>query len=81
VKTDKLYKGLTPTQRRRVEMRADGMTWREIAEVGSVTVSAIQSSLELAEIKIKKNLGITPRKSTISDKNTNVNQNHAIKAP
>ena len=56
MKTDEVYKGLTSVQRRRVEMRADGMLWREIAEIEGVSISTIQRCLSLAEAKMRKNL-------------------------
>jgi DNA-directed RNA polymerase specialized sigma24 family protein len=45
---------LTDVQLRRLTMKADGMTLREIAAVESTTVNAVRESLEAAKKKFKK---------------------------
>ena len=45
---------LTDVQLRRLTMKADGMTLREIAAVEDTTVNAVRESLEAAKKKFKK---------------------------
>jgi RNA polymerase sigma factor (sigma-70 family) len=45
---------LTPIQRKRLQCYADGMTYREIAELEGVAVKAVQDSIEQARKKVKK---------------------------
>ena len=45
---------LTDVQLRRLTMKADGMTLREIAAVEGTTVNAVRESLEAAKKKFKK---------------------------
>lgn len=45
---------LTDTQLRRLLMRADGLTYRAIAELEGTNVNAVQDSLESARKKLKK---------------------------
>ena len=44
---------LTDTQLRRLLMRADGLTYREIAELEGTNINAIRDSLESARKKLK----------------------------
>ena len=44
---------LTDTQLRRLLMRADGLTYREIAELEGTNVNAVRDSLESARKKLK----------------------------
>ena len=44
---------LTNTQLRRLLMRADGLTYREIAELEGTNVNAVRDSLESARKKLK----------------------------
>lgn len=46
---------LTDTQLRRLQMKADGMTVREIAEVEGTTLNAVMDSLRSARKKFKEN--------------------------
>ena len=46
---------LTDVQLRRLTMKADGMTLREIAAAEGTTVNAVMESLEAAKKKFKKN--------------------------
>ena len=46
---------LTDVQLRRLTMKSDGMTLREIAAVEGTTVNAVRESLEAAKKKFKKN--------------------------
>ena len=47
---------LTDTQLRRLLMKADGMTYREIARLEGTNINAVQDSLESAKRKLKKYL-------------------------
>ena len=44
---------LTDTQLRRLLMRADGLTYREIAEMEGTNINAVRDSLESARKKLK----------------------------
>ncbi len=46
---------LTDAQLRRLTMKADGMTLRDIASVEGTTVNAVRESLEAAKKKFRKN--------------------------
>ncbi len=46
---------LTDAQLRRLTMKADGMTLREIASAEGTTVNAVRESLEAAKKKFRKN--------------------------
>ena len=56
MKADDFYAGLTDKQRRRTEMRAEGMLQREIAAKEGVYRRAIQVSLIGAEKKMRINV-------------------------
>ena len=45
---------LTDTQLRRLLMKADGLTYREIAELEGTNINAVRDSLESARKKLKK---------------------------
>lgn len=53
---NKALSQLTDTQLRRLLMKADGMTCREIARLEGTNINAVQDSLESAKRKLKKHL-------------------------
>ena len=52
--TEALLSSLTEVQRRRVEMRMDGRTYREIAMLENASVMACQESVKSAAKKLEK---------------------------
>lgn len=57
-----LYSKLTETQKRRFEMKINGMTISEIAEIEGVKFNSVKESLDQVEVKIKKIISKNPLK-------------------
>jgi DNA-binding CsgD family transcriptional regulator len=56
MKIEELYKNLTPKQRRRTEMRAEGLLQREIAQIEGCHQTAVGKSLRQSQRIVARNI-------------------------